>query len=249
MPQKSWPVFLVTISLILGTAMLLSAMQSHQRLGSPGVKVIQQAVYDPDNKLLGTNAVNLPVKILDYESTNVPVTQLEYNWLPRDTTYGRRLYGAADGFHVAVSIVLMGADRTSIHQPQYCLPGQGWVIRDTEVTHVPMSKPQEYDLPVTKFILRREIKTPDGKSMKVSGVFVYWFVAGDELTADHGKRMWSMGWKLLKTGVLQRWAFVTFFSPCAPGDEGVTFERMKQLIRAATPEFQTTVGTPPIATK
>ena len=27
----------------------------------------------------------------------------------------------------------MGADRTSIHKPDYCLPGQGWTIKDKSV--------------------------------------------------------------------------------------------------------------------
>jgi hypothetical protein len=42
------------------------------------------------------------------------------------------------------------------------------------------------------------------------------------------------------TGILQRWAYVTFFSACAPGQEENTYERLKNLIAASVPEFQLT---------
>jgi hypothetical protein len=37
---------------------------------------------------------------------------------------------------------------------------------------------------------------------------------------------------------LDRWAYVSFFSQCRPGQEEATFERLKQLMAAAVPEFQ-----------
>jgi hypothetical protein len=43
---------------------------------------------------------------------------------------------------------------------------------------------------------------------------------------------------LLSSGVLERWAYVSFFAPCAPGQEAETYERMKKLIAASVPEFQ-----------
>jgi len=55
-----------------------------------------------------------------------------------------------------------------------------------------------------------------------------------------GERMWSMAKHLLKTGVLQRWAYVSCFAVCPPGSEEATFERMRQFIAASVPEFQLT---------
>jgi hypothetical protein len=71
-------------------------------------------------------------------------------------------------------------------------------------------------------------------------VFVYWFVAENQLTANHRQMLWWMGRDLLRTGVLQRWGYVTYFAVCAPGQEEATFLRMSQLISAAVPEFQLT---------
>ena len=40
------------------------------------------------------------------------------------------------------------------------------------------------------------------------------------------------------TGVLQRWAYISYFTVCAPGEEDATFERMEKLIAASVPEYQ-----------
>jgi hypothetical protein len=52
--------------------------------------------------------------------------------------------------------------------------------------------------------------------------------------------MWWMAKNLLQTGELQRWAYVSCFSVCLPGQEDATFERMKKFLAASVPEFQTT---------
>jgi hypothetical protein len=73
-------------------------------------------------------------------------------------------------------------------------------------------------------------------------VYVYWYVADGALsgTAAGGQRMWWMARDLLRTGVLQRWAYVSCYSECDPGQEEMLFERIKKFIAAAAPEFQLT---------
>jgi len=70
------------------------------------------------------------------------------------------------------------------------------------------------------------------------GLVLYWYVTADELTADARLGMWSQARKLLRTGELQRWAYVIYFTVCAPGQEQPSLERMRRLIQAAVPEFQ-----------
>jgi hypothetical protein len=43
---------------------------------------------------------------------------------------------------------------------------------------------------------------------------------------------------LLRTSVLERWAYVSYFAQCEPGQEDAAFERIKKLIAASVPEFQ-----------
>ena len=132
----------------------------------------------------------------------------------------------------------MGADRTSIHKPDYCLPGQGWSINQKTMVNIPVAGAQGYQLPVAKWVIGNSFQTPDGQKQPVSGLYVFWLVADGEETPDNYQRMWWMGRDLLRTGVLQRWAYVSYFAICAPGQEDATFERMKNLIAHSVPEFQ-----------
>jgi hypothetical protein len=136
----------------------------------------------------------------------------------------------------------MGSDRTSIHKPQYCLSGGGWRIDQTRLALVPVGQPHPYELPVTRLNIAREATMPGGSPALPRGIYVYWFVADNELTAKHGQRMWWLARDLIRTGVLQRWAYVACLAECAPGEEEQTFARMKEFIAAAAPQFELAAG-------
>lgn len=242
MKRDSWSLLLVGLTLIGLTAGMLHHRQTRQKLGTPGVRVIPQPIYDSEGKLLATNSVFLPEEVANYKSEARPVTQETLRWLPKDTTYGQRSYKALDGFEAAFNVVLMGTDRTSIHKPQYCLSGAGWAVDPSEVTTIAVAQPYPYQLSVAKLTASHEGVTAAGEKVLQRCVYVYWFVADHELTAAPGQRMWWMARDLLRTGVLQRWAYVTCISYCAPGQEETTYNRMKELIAAAVPSFQLATG-------
>ena len=231
MKHQKWLVFVVALGLMAGTAGALTWLRANQKLGKPGIK----AMAIPGSVMM---KIELPERVLDFTSTNMPEPEVVVGYLPKDTSYAGRLYTAPDGLQINSTIILMGADRTSIHKPDYCLPGQGWSINEKTVVNIPVAGPQNYQLPVAKWIIGNVYQTPDGQKHKVSGLYVFWFVADGEQTADNYQRMWWLGRDLLRTGVLQRWAYVSFFSVCAPGQEDATFERMKKLIAVTVPEFQ-----------
>ena len=242
MNKQSWLILIVGLALIGGTAGFLTNRKAHQKLGTPGVQVVPAPIYDPEGKMVGTNSVDLPARVLDYESEVRPIDHLVLNWLPKDTTFGSRYYKASDGFETLMNVVLMGSDRTSIHKPQYCLTGSGWQVPTTEAVTIPITQPHPYELPVMKLTAVRQATLPSGGTAVQHGLYVYWFVADGQLTADHNQRMKWMAQSMLRTGVLQRWAYVTCFALCRGGDEAKTFERMKQFIAAAVPQFQLTAG-------
>jgi hypothetical protein len=233
MNKQTWIILIVALGLIGGAAGLLANLRGNQKLGQPAVKTSPI----PGSPRL---QVDLPERVLDYTSRALEVDKGTLDWLPQDTSFGQRLYTAPDGFEVAVNVVLMGRDRTSLHKTEFCLEGQGWRI-DREAsreTTVHMDQPYPYDLPVMKLIASRDV-TAGGQARTARGVYVQWFVAdGDEYTARHWQRMWWMARDLLCTGVLQRWASISYFSVCAPGQEEVTFTRLKKFISASAPEFQ-----------
>ncbi len=222
---------IVVLSLIGSTGFAVTWFRSHQRLGPPGIK----ATPVPGTAIM---KFDLPEIVLDFTSTNVPESEVVTNFLPKDTSYAQRLYQAPDGFWANANIILMGSDRTSIHKPEYCLPGQGWQIKEKTEVNLTINGPKPYPMPVAKWVIRNTEKLPDGSTREVSGLYVFWFVADNEQTARNNDRMWWMTRDLLRSGVLQRWAYVNYVAMCRPGEEDAAFERLSRLIAASVPEFQ-----------
>ncbi len=225
---------ILALCLIGGSAVVLHRVGAHQALAAPGVRT---------HSLPGSIRLQaeLPQQVLDYDSELQDTDEITLSTLPSDTSFGQRRYHAPDGFGVDLRVVLMGRDRTSMHKPQLCLTGQGWQIDDraSAETQVRIQQPYEYNLPVVKLVAHSAISS-GGQSQLWSGVYVYWYVADDALSASTSglQRMYWMASKLLRTGILQRWAYVSCFARCLPGQENATFERMKPFIAAAVPQFQ-----------
>jgi Protein of unknown function (DUF3485) len=232
MNKQKWIFFAVVLLMMGSTAAVLAHLKANQKLGRPGVTTRPLA----DSKNV---EVLLPERVLDYTSEKYEQEKIVVDSLPKDTSYGQRRYKAPDGFWVQANVVLMGSDRTSIHKPQFCLEGGGWRIDQLASGDkvVPVERPHPYDLPVKELLSTKQIES-NGKVLTARGIYVYWFVAEDAYTAQHWQRQWWMARELLQTGVLQRWAYISYFAVCMPGQEQETFERMKKLIAASVPEFQ-----------
>jgi hypothetical protein len=214
------------------TAGLILHASANQRLGDPGVRTRPL----PDSRNL---QVVLPEHVPGYTSFVTNQADIVVTSLPDDTSFGKCLYTAKDGFQTCANVVLMGTDRSSIHKPQVCLTAQGWKIDDSasKVETIRMTRPFAYDLPVMRLTGTVQVQE-NGQDRTVRGVYVYWFVDGTKLTAEHWQRMWWMARDLLQTGVLDRFAYVAYLSFCEPGQEDATFQRMKTIITDTVPEFQ-----------
>jgi hypothetical protein len=223
---------LVVLALIGATAGVLAHAKSNQRLGVPGVKT---------GPISGSHnlEVLLPAEIPGYKSEWMQEAAVVTNTLPPDTSFGQRIYTGDDGFQALVNVVLMGSSRASIHKPQICLTAQGWKIDDarSRVEPVHLDRPYPYDLPVMHLVSVNQADV-NGQTVTKQGIYVYWFVDADRCTPQHVQRMLWTANDILLTGVLDRWAYISFFAVCDPGQETATFERMKKLIAASVPEFQ-----------
>jgi hypothetical protein len=223
--------FTVALVLIAVTAGGLKWIKTHQKLGQPGIK----SAPIPGSVQM---KIDLPENVLDFTSTNLPEPAVVLGYLPPDTSYTERIYTAPDGFQVQGTIILMGADRTSIHKPDYCLPGQGWRIDSKKIVNVAVGGAQPYGLPVAVWYISADLQMPDGQTEKHSGAYAFWFVAYNEQTPDFYGFLRRLTHDFLFTGVLQRWAYVSYFCASEPGQEDAAFARMKKLIAASVPEFQ-----------
>ncbi|HIG27420.1 MAG TPA: exosortase-associated EpsI family protein [Verrucomicrobiales bacterium] len=247
MNRKSYSILIVVGVLLAATAGLLHKLQAE--LGKPGLRLaeIPVEVMDQNGEAYKTlpTSIDLPETILGYTSERRPVTKLEFEWLPKDTTYGRMRYLPIDPepgeYWIEVMCTMMLKDRTSIHKPQYCLTGSGWSIDHTESIEIPITEPQPYSLRAKKLTLSKSIRLGD-TDQNYRAVFIYWFVSEDQITADHLERMWWMARDLVTQKVLKRWSYVIYYSICPPGYEDKTYQNLQDFIIASVPRFQLTSG-------
>jgi hypothetical protein len=231
MKYQKWLILFMVLALMAGTGGVLTWLKGHQRLGQPGIK----ATPIPGSPVM---KIDLPERVLDFTTSNVPEPEVVLNYLPKDTSFAERIYLAPDGFQASGTIILMGADRTSIHRPEYCLMGQGWNIDKKNEVEIPIEGASRYELPVMKWVASKNIETPDGQKQEIRGVYVFWFVADNEQTTGNVQLQCYLVKDLLLAGVLQRWAYISFFAVCLPGQEDAAFARLYKLIAASVPEYQ-----------
>jgi len=237
MRRDKWVVFGVALGMIAATAGWLTELRERVNLGAPGVTVEPAALYGPGGVLVSPRSVVLPANVPGFESHPAAIGPEEIAGLPQDTTFGRRIY-TNSGLGVQVSVVLMGRDHTSIHQPQYCLYARDWTVTNTERIGLRMERPYAYDIPAIKLSATH----PLDNGRMIHGIYVYWFVSGDKITAEEGSRLWSMWKAVLGKGVTERWAYISYFATCQPGAESDTFDGLLKFIKASVPEFQTVTG-------
>lgn len=236
--------FVMALLLIGLGAAGLHKLRSAVRLGTPGVRMSNLPVLDEEARVARTNSVALPLRVDGHAATAEAIPRMELDYLPPDTVYARRTYIPNSGQpRIQASVVLMGADRTSIHRPEYCLTGQGWNIRQKRGLDIPIARPTPYTLPVQRYDMTYS-GMANGRPDRRSGVYVFWFVADGQLTNSHLERQAWLIRDLVLKQVLQRWAYVAFFADCAPGGEDAAYNAIVKLLKESIADFQLTTGTP-----
>ncbi|MGH7941691.1 MAG: exosortase-associated EpsI family protein [Limisphaerales bacterium] len=231
MKNAKWTFLVVALLLMAGTAAALTWLRANQKLGLPGIK----ATAIPGQIQM---RIALPDRVLDFTSTNIAEPPVVLGYLPSDTSYAEREYFDPDGLRIQSTAVLMGADRTSIHRPEYCLPGQGWSIDKKQRVDIGINDHPPYPLHVARWDLSATFQEPDGKKAIAHAVYVFWYVARNEETPDHDKMLEQTTFNLFRTGELQRWAYISYFAACGAGQQDAAFGQMKKLIAAQVPQFQ-----------
>ena len=231
MKTQKWLFLTLALVLIAVTAGALTWLRANQKLADPGIK----ATPIPGKMLMN---IALPERVLDFTSTNVPEPDVAIGYFPKDTSYAERLYTGPTGTRIQSTVVMMGADRTSIHRPEYCLPGQGWTIGKKEIATIPINDNPPYNLQVARWNMTASIQGPDGQKENAAGIYVFWYDAKNDETPDHDKMLEHLTMNLFRTGDLQRWAYISYFVPCLPGQEDAAFAETKRLITAQVPIFE-----------
>ena len=118
--------------------------------------------------------------------------------LPADTRILKRNYRSADGLVYAVSVVIGGRQRNSIHRAELCLPAQGFAMVGAE--RMPLR------LGGGKTLLVRQItaKRSGGAAMNL----VYWFLSRERESCSHTQRILLDVWDRSIHNRINRWVMV-----------------------------------------
>ncbi len=133
--------------------------------------------------------------------------------LPADTCILKKQYHDGSGNEILVTIVFSAENQRSIHRPQRCLPGQGFVIEKTETLTVPL--PGRPPLEIMVLTVRQQA-TP-GSHFSHLLTFAYWYAGGDYETPSHYDRLSRTALDRIFRNRLDRWAYVSLSVSHAAG--------------------------------
>lgn len=242
MTPRDLKIALAALALIALTA--IGVVYGKPRLGKPGLVLENKALTNEVGQVVRNERVFFPANIDEFIGSDAPISTNEISTLPDDTTYGRKIYRDRGGYPIQLSAVMMGTDRSSIHRPQTCVTGVGWLIDKTEIISIPIAKPQPYTLQATALLLSKQFRDDNGVTHDMRGWYIFWFVAEDDVVPRMGEAHWLIAQNLLFSAKLPRFAYVSAYAYCRPGEEGALLARVKRIISSSIPEFQTTIGDP-----
>jgi len=160
---------------------------------------------------------------LKCESPLHPGSLLETQVLPDDTRFMKSQYGGGE-YNWNVTVVVSGRSRQSIHRPELCLPGQGYVI-DYKAPHtLILDNGRRLDVMLFKV----------SKAGSPSFSFVN-FLASDRVqTSSHFTRICHDIWQRSAYGRVNRWAMFTFVGS-KPVDSPGELENLRAMLSSWWP--------------
>lgn len=157
----------------------------------------------------------------------------ERQLLPKDTLLVRKRYRRTGSPPISVAMVFSGGSRSSIHRPEICTVGQGFIITRSVILPVPVSG--RAPLEVTSIDLEK--KTARGGA-GASLLMAYWFEGGQgRETPSHTRRILWMAADRILQGNPIRWAYVSVQMPGSV-PPSLTRQRVTEFIGKLQPELR-----------
>lgn len=190
--------------------------------------------------------MHLPKETAKLQGIEVPVSRLEAETLPPDTTYLKMVYfekflpaQVSRSRQMAVTLILAGSDRRSLHEPEVCLDGQGWDLVKRTVIPIELAqdKLEVMELELGRWARRDDgslIKDQNGKKIRVRALYTYWWVAKEDSTPHSNERIMRTALNNMFRNVNDRWGYPSLF---VPFDRRLPFDEGKEEARARTVEF------------
>lgn len=154
-----------------------------------------------------------------YAGEERPPAEAEVNGLPEDTIIYKRLYTAPDGAWHLVTMVIGGRSKGSIHRPELCLSGQGFL----------MASPRNAE---TAGVRWRLITLKNASGAEDQGFAYTFFNQAGFYTPSHTGRIFRDVWDRSFFNRIDRWVMVTVNSSSDDFDgRGKFLEKLSEVLK------------------
>lgn len=204
-------------------------------------QLFPNAATDPQTGML----LALPDEMKGHHVQVIQPSDDEKEWLPEDTGIMKRQYvpyGTQNERHkwLHATLILSGNDPRSLHRPEVCLDGQGWLITERKVMSIPING---QDLEVMDFTIERTEQTRSGERYQVLAHYVYWWIGKDRSTPHDWQRILYSDWDNLTRNINNRWGYPSVMvqvDPSMKPEEGhhEARQRAYRWIQKYAPMFQ-----------
>jgi len=224
----TWRHIAAVIVLIGAGLVVCSATDTSYKVDAPGIRL------------------GLPAMLSGFVSQDQPMTSKEKSILNEDVRIERRFYTKPERAILATT-VLSGAEKRSLHQPEICLPAQGWIISGQTI--IPLDLGIGRQVQATLISMFRDVETPEGRRTRIRAVNLYWYHGSDGTTcATYDEHVTRTYLDAVFRNVNHRWALLSFFTPLKENVAGLedpyaelsALEDTKTFIRDLLPIILTT---------
>jgi hypothetical protein len=187
--------------------------------------------------------LQLPLKVADYEGQVINMTAQERNILDEGVALARTFYRAPNAPAVMATVIVGGPGKRTLHRPEVCLPGQGWIIATSDVMTLRVGEGREIE--GTLLRLFRDTEGADGQRMRIRALNLYWYVGSDGTTRPDYYGHIAKGYQdAILRNLNHRWSMVSVFVPVSeaplgaedPFKEFTALEEAKAFLEKLMPE-------------
>jgi len=171
------------------------------------------AVTDASLRLAAPGvSLSLPLTVGDYQGQVINMMAQERNILDEGVELARNYYFAPKRPAVMATVIVSGPGKRTLHRPEVCLPGQGWIIATSDTLTLRVGEGREVE--GTLLRLFRDVEGPGGQRVRVRALNLYWYVGSDGTTRPDYYGHIAKGYlDAIFRSLNHRWSMVSVFVP------------------------------------
>jgi exosortase len=169
----------------------------------------------------------LPDRVGEYVGEVQGMSAKEETVFEPGVEVARSFYRAPGQHGILATLVMSGPITRSLHEPDVCLPGQGWQILGSELVDVTLADGRVIQASVR--FLQAEASGPGGREI-TRAVNLFWYQGMDVASASYDGHV-LLGYRdSVFRNVDHRWGMCSFFIQMVGSGEGAMFGLMEELV-------------------